>query len=342
MTRKNIMSALCSLLLTLGIFGLVYSPSFGIQNVGPFIVPGASVNAHNTNGFGSQYAGTNTTGQYLMNMTLTDAGIYTVEASANGYIKAAANTTISSLSDQKTVDFILNRSSIIEGKVLGKGGHPVVGAPVALYLSGSYFSIDQTQTDANGMYYFATDVTTGVYYVAISFSFLTTTHYGPYQDAPYLANGYVDGKSQNIVATQGVLTHASDVVLNQSGVITGTVKDGLGHPVANATVSAYSLYPFYYLSTEADSNGVYRMSYDVVNGTYTVTPNASGFVGDSTDVVATQTGTVTQNFTMLKTATLRGNVLRKTDNKPVPDVHISLIDDQFKYLISRQAHGSRS
>ena len=56
MTRKNIMSALCSLLLTLGIFGLVYSPSFGIQNVGPFIVPGASVNAHNTNGFGSQYA----------------------------------------------------------------------------------------------------------------------------------------------------------------------------------------------------------------------------------------------------------------------------------------------
>jgi hypothetical protein len=333
MTRKNMMSAWCFLLLTLGIFGLVYNPSFGIPNVGPFIVPGVSVHAHNTNGFGSQYANTNTTGQYLMNRTLTDVGIYTVEASANGYVKANVNTTVSSLSDIRTVDIVLNRSGIIEGKIFGKDGHTVVGAVVTLYQESSpYFPVDETRTDANGMYYFATDVETGVYYVRVSFDF--STLFGWYQDAPYLANGYVEGKSQNIVATQGVINVAPDVFLNQSGVITGTVKDGLGHPIANATVSASTyVYPSsYYISTIADSNGVYRISYDVVNGTYTVTPNASGFVGDSADVVATQTGTVTQDFTMLKTATLTGNVWRKSDNKPVPEVHISLLDDQFKYF----------
>ncbi len=333
MTKKNMLSALGFLLLTLEIFGLAYSPSFGAQNLITYTVPGADVHAYNTNGIGDQYATTNASGQYLMNSTLTDIGNYTVEASANGYITANVNTTISSLSNQKTIDIILNRSAIIEGKVQGQNGHPVVGAYVALYMNGSYSQIDQTQTDANGMYYFATDVTAGVYYVTISFNF-PTTHYGlPYQDAPYLANGYVEGNSQNIVATQGNITLAPTVILNQSGIIKGTVKDGLGHAIANATVSAYTFSPSYYsITTEADSNGVYRISYNVVNGTYTVTPSASGFVGASVHVVATQTGTVTQNLTMLKTATLTGNVWRKSDNKPVPKVDISLYDDSFTYF----------
>ena len=315
------------LLLALEILVLTRSPAFGLQTVsGPFPIPAADVYAYNNNGSGSESSFTNSTGGYLMNNSLTGIGTYTVEASANGFVTTDANTTISSLSNKNTVDLILNRSAIIEGKVLGKNGHPVVGAYVKLFENSTSTEIDESQTDSNGMYYFATNVATGAYYITVTFDFSSTV-FDWYQADPHLANGYVEGTSQTISATQGAITVAPNIILNSSGVITGTVEQS-GHPIANATVTAtLSESPFYSMTVTTASNGTYRISYDIVNGTYTVTPYAIGFAGDSTTINATQTGTVTQNLAMFKTATLSGHVSRTSDNKPVPSVDIEVSND---------------
>ena len=337
MTKKKILLTIGALLLSLEILVLAWSPSLGFGAPVTYPIPEAEVHAHNITGFfGGEYDSTNSSGGYFMNSSLTEVGTYGVDASANGYIAASMNTTIASLSDKNIVNIVLNRSGIIEGKILGQSGHPVIGAYVDLYSNSSLVYIDETQTDSNGMYYFATNVATGAYYIKVSFEF--PTYYVAYQDNPYLQNGYVQGQSGIIMATQGAVTVAPNLILNSSGIITGYVKDDLGNPIPNATVSG-SMFAYpndYFVSAITDSNGLYRISYNVINGTYTLTPSFTPifelYVAGETMVNATQTGTVIQNFTMFKTATISGQVWRTSDDKPVPDVVISTVDDTFTYF----------
>lgn len=320
------------LLIFVELFGFSIAPSFSAGP--PYTVGDAFVQAKKMGGGGSG-AWTNSTGQYMMNYSVV-VGNYSVEASANGCLPAKQNVTIDSISDVKIVDLTLNRSGIIKGKVIDKAGHPVVGAVVSLFPVPSYSAIETTKTDTDGMYYFTNDIDTGSYYMKADFEF----DWGSInqQDTPYLDQGYISGRSDSFSATAGVVTTAADLVVNWSGIITGTVRDTYGTPLANAIVTAYSSTPpLRYMQAVTDERGTYRISYEVVNDTYSLQPELYGYVGNMTDVIATQTGTVTQDLIMVRSASVKGHVWRNGDNKPVPDVSIELVSDTYMYWQSTDA-----
>lgn len=290
----------------------------------------AYLQANQIGGSNVGYGYANSTGQYLIDQGI-GVGDYAVKASSNGYIDETINTTIASISDTKTVDFLLNRSAIIWGKVLGHSGQPVIGAFVDLKENSTGTYVNSATTDSDGQYYFATDIDTGAYYVTVDFSF--SNFESSYLDAPYLANGYVGNVQSTAVAvTAGSTAQIPDLVLNMSGVITGTVTDDHGNPIANATVTAMNVGTFHSSTVSADTNGVYRISYDIVDSNYSVEANSNGYVSDTSYVNAIQGSTVVQNVTMHPSATLHGTVLRQSDNKPIPDASISLFSDDFKYF----------
>jgi hypothetical protein len=328
MRKANVFLVLGFLMIFFVLFDCMVTPSFAA--VPPYMVPDAYVYADQTDGtgYGSDY--TNGTGQYVIDSGIK-VGNYTVTASADGYLSGSSNTTVESTSDTKVVDIYLNRSAIIWGKVVGDNGKPVVGADVSLRKNstGQYVAIETT--DSDGKYCFATDVDTGAYYVLVDeFAFPSPLYSHMY--APYLATGYISGnRSATVSVTAGATAMASDIVLNMSGVITGTVIDDQGSPMSNVAVTATNLDTYSSQTVSTNASGVYLISYEIVTGTYSLEPSVFGYVADSVDVAAIQGATAVQNLTMVKSATVHGTVLRKGDNKPVPGTSLSFASQPYKY-----------
>ncbi len=342
MRKKTIVLMLGVLLMAFQVSGLLIAQSHSA----PFaVVPDVGVWASRMGGGAYGYDSTNSSGQYSITDGITMPGEYLVEATAQGYINTEMNTSIASVNDTATVDFTLNRSAIIVGRVINNGGYGVVGARVELRKSGSFF-YDSTTTDSDGKYYFVTNIETGSYYVNVSFSFLFETAawtivYGgnysglptySYMDAPYLDFGYVEGSSGLIAATAGAVSSVPDVVLDGSGIITGYVKDNLNNPMPYAAIRYESLETFDTKVVLTDSSGMYRISYGVVEGSYEVQPHSWGYIAGTETVNATQSGTVLQNFTMVKSASVSGHVLRSVDSKPLPEVQVQLMSEDFSYI----------
>ncbi len=348
------------ILLTLGFLAIAFeclssviTPSFSVSP--PYVLTSGSIYANRVGGGGGGYGFMNESGQYLLESGIVP-GNYTVEASVNGYINAKVNTTVNSVSDVNTVDLTLNRSAVVRGKVLGFDGAPVVGAEVSLTKQGSYFPLGQTTSDSNGMYYFASNIDTGNYYVNVTFSFpfevaAYSVMYGnnytglptySYLDAPYLASGYVERGSGLFSVTAGQTTAVSDLVLERSGVITGIVKDEMGTPIPYAAVAAEWLGDITGIVL-ADLSGTYKIAYDVLNRSYNVRPYAYGYIGNETVVVANQTGTVWQNFTMSRSAEVHGHVWREGDNRPVSGVQLTFLGPPPYYQgITTESDGAYS
>ena len=325
------------------LFGLIIVPSSAVPG---YVLSDASVNADRIGGGGGDYDWTNETGQYVIDEDIV-VGNYTVEASAEGYLDKKVNTTINSINDTKEVDIVLNRSAIITGKVVGASSDPVIGAEVTLYKNSTHPSyVDDTLTDWNGMYYFATDVDTGVYFVTVSFVFqsqyaaypivyggnYTGLPWWSYVEAPYLDTGYVSGKSGYVSATAGSVVSAPDFVLDSSGVITGTVKNGRGDPMANAAVYAQNIDTYDSSAVLTDENGNYRIAYDITDGNYSLQAYSFGYISERVEIAATQSGTVVQNFTMISSATVHGHVYRNGDNRLVPGASVQLYGDGGLYM----------
>lgn len=300
-------------------------------------VASAYVSASQVGGEGGAYDYTNGTGWYEITYNIPP-GNYSVSTSAFGYLGSTLSTTVSSLSDEKVLDFYLNRSALIVGKVAGVGGEPVVGADVTLYENATSRYIASTRTDSQGLYYFASDVPSGTYYVKVGFEFPFTSpawnpYYGqnytglptyPYLEAPYLPIGYVRSDSAAFVAVSGTTNYAPLVSLNSSAVIKGVVKDAVGNPVPNATVYASSLWGGHYITAVTDPSGGYRLSYDIVEGVYNVRPYAYGYVGPSVDVNTTGASVVVQDFVMNKSASVYGFVRRSGDGRPIANTYLNI------------------
>ncbi|HVP23424.1 MAG TPA: carboxypeptidase-like regulatory domain-containing protein [Conexivisphaerales archaeon] len=274
-------------------------------------------------------------GNYVINSNI-GVGQYNVTASDTGFLDQAQTATINSTSDVDTLNFNLVRSGILWGRVLGFDGAPVVGAEVML-LDSSGGEASSTITDSNGMYYFYDRVGTDTYSVKVDFQFSfsllaellqfegnATGLNFPYQDAPYLTNGYVGATSGTVSATTGAYTQVPDLVLQKSGVITGTVTDSQSHPMANVPVSVEGMSSSLSGIVLTDSSGNYRVSYDIVSDTYQVKAEAYGYVPASNTVAASQTGTVNLNLMIAKSAGLSGHVYRSSDMKPIPNALIVL------------------
>jgi len=300
-------------------------------------VVGASVSADplGYNFSGGSSGVTNLNGQYVINDSI-GVGQYNVTASSVGFLDQAQTVTINSTSDVDTLNFNLARSGILWGRVLDPNGQPVIGAEVSL-LDANNNTVDTTTTDSNGQYYFYTDVFTESYQIQVDFQFSFQLEAAllqyesnatglsiPYQDAPYLANGFVGAISAPVSATAGASTQVPDIVLQSSGVITGTVTGPNGQPMANVPISieGQNTDTSYLLLT--DSSGNYRASYDIYTDTYTVTADLFGYVQTSGTVAATQTGTANLNLQIARSAGLSGHIFRTSDNKPLSGAEIEL------------------
>lgn len=304
---------------------------------GPYALKHAQVHADQTGGPSSETNSTDDLGNYMINRGL-EVGNYDVEASQEGFLPETKNTTIGSLSDVETLDFDLNRSGIIEGRVLDNESRPVIGADVTLY-SGMFGYVTSTTTDSNGKYCFAAHVDTGAYSVRADYSFnftftaLLITIGGNYTplaissiDAPYLQFGYLRGQSTSFSASAGEITSAPDLIVNGSGVITGTVRDQAMNPVPHAAVSALNVDTYSSFMVLTDDNGVYRISYDVLTGNYSLKAYHFGLVGTTEYVSAVQGGIVDMDLALVETAKVQGHVLRLGDNKPITDAYVQISD----------------
>ncbi len=345
MRKKSFITILGVLLLTFQVFSLLVSPS---QSAPFAILTDANVTASRIGGGAGGYGYTNSSGQYTITTGITKTGDYSFEASAPGHLSSTINATITTLNDTIPADFTLNRSAIVMGNVIGFDGFPVVGASVELHGTDGSFFFDSTETDSDGKYYFATGIDTGSYYVNVSFSFpfeniAWSIVYGgnytgmptwAYRDAPYRANGYIEEGSDTIAVTAGLVTTVPDMVLAESGVITGFVQDSLHAPIPYATVRYQSLATFESHVVLADANGMYRISYDVVDGQYEVQSYSWSYVVDSDVINATQAGTVNKNFTMIKSASISGYFMRTSDDKPIPGALIGFTSDDYHYIES--------
>lgn len=326
MKNKRVLCAIAILAL-IQIFSLITVPAF---SAAPYPVGNAYVSANQISGSDSGYDFTNSSGQYKINQGIEDPGTYQVRASAEGYLDQAVNVTVDSVNDTKAADIYLNRSAIIWGKVMGYDALPAVDASVTLRRNDTGQYIDGATTDSNGMYVFASYIDTGIYYIEVSFNYDSFSN--NFLVLPEREYGLVGARSgfEGIAATAGQSTHAPDLVLNASAIITGTATNEFGDPIPN--VNIYASGPFFtFFSTLTDANGVYKFSYDVINGTYDLSANLYGYLIQEVALNATPLTTTTQNFTLTKSAGLSGYVYRNGDGKPAPDVLVRAYTEDFLY-----------
>jgi protocatechuate 3,4-dioxygenase beta subunit len=261
-------------------------------------------------------------------------GPYSVNAHPYGYIGSSQDVTIASLIDNVTVNFQLNRSAVVTGKLIGYDGSPVVGAYVSLKVNGSGAYVGNVLSDSTGTYVFADGIPTGNFYIDTSFTFpfsgpAIASYYGGnftglptsgWWDAPYLDTGYIHGNSSAFATTAGQLTQVPIITLARSGVVVGTVKDGLGNPVANATVVCWNT--AFFIMVLSDNAGNYRVSYELGNGTYFLRAHKAGLVGTTVNFTAAQGQTSTIDLAMGASAGVYGYVMRG-DGRSVPKATVS-------------------
>lgn len=243
--------------LSVQVFMIGVSKSFGGIFAGtvyasPGVVSRATIVAFGSEGYG--YVTTQSSGQYLINMGLK-TGSYTVSVIAEGYL-IENREKVSVVVGQETSDinFYLHLSGGISGKVTDA----VSGLPLQNIVVMAR-STDKTHywsagTDANGNYRILTNLATGTYNVTV-----------------VLAEGHVPRTVSGIAVTAGVETPGVNLVLGQSGIISGRVTaTPSGNPLGNATVTIVSRDGQYSGFTQTDATGYFRISSGLGTGTYTV------------------------------------------------------------------------
>ena len=238
-----------------------------------------------------QFAKTDSNGKYTFDMVQT--GTYVVSASAAGFQKStSASFTVAQGSNTAPTLALTALPTPVVGSVTGKvtdsKGNALAGTVVEIEsapipLSGSGGSTGAiipvpprfamtTTTDANGQYSFA-QVPTGTYVVS------------------GFAKGYQGSTSSPFTVSQGSNT-APTLALTALptpvvGIVTGTVTDASGKPIAGASVELLPAVqklaptnpivpPIQVLFATTDTNGQYTIS-DVPTGSYMVSASADGY-----------------------------------------------------------------
>lgn len=236
---------------------------------------------------GGYSATTDPNGRYELDYV--DPATYTITASGSGW---APTSTTATAADGRTVqapDIVLAFGAIA-GCVKDNLGNPVSGATISITNS-PYTS---TTTDADGNY--------------------TLSNLAPYNHLTASKPGHVS--VSQAVSVSGGQTTTCNLTLVRTGSITGFVKDNLGRPISQISVSACS-----YGAGTTDSSGAYLIT-NVTPGTYSfVVSDTSWTPVVKSNVIVVSGETVTVDFT-LQLGTISGTVKNRAGN-PVSGATIS-------------------
>ncbi|MEM2911607.1 MAG: carboxypeptidase-like regulatory domain-containing protein [Candidatus Bathyarchaeia archaeon] len=227
------------------------------------------------------YAFTDANGNYSI-ITNLGTGTYNVSILfAEGYIpESISGIDVTAGFEVKGVDFTLDRSGIISGRVTTTTGDPLGNATVyASSEDGNYFGY--ASTNATGHYRISSGLGTGNYTVIA------------YWDTSF---GMFPG---TVEVTAGAETSNVNIEIPvspppPSGIITGRVTDTRGNPIEGALVTAEG--PAGYGTGTTDENGNYVISSGLGTGTYTVTASAPGYIDEQITGVSVTVGKVTSGI----------------------------------------------
>ncbi|MGA2682415.1 MAG: carboxypeptidase-like regulatory domain-containing protein [Candidatus Bathyarchaeia archaeon] len=268
-------------------------------------VAGADVSASGDGGSGSAIA--NAQGQYNITSFL-DTGIYSVVASAPGYIdQQVDNVVVTAGAQTSNVNIMMNVSGAISGKVTDA----VTGLPLSFALvtveSADGMSTGTAITDANGNYQIIQNLQTGIYN-ATAESFLGAT-------------GYLSQTKTNIAITAGSMTNNQNFALAYSGIITGTVTDAVTHaPLQGIDVFCESSDGTFSDFAVTNSAGQYTMKDHLGTGTYNVTTFfATGYLENTVSGIVVTAGqtTAAANLALSPSGVITGTITNSANGQPL-------------------------
>jgi hypothetical protein len=262
-------------------------------------------------------------GQFLGSTSTTIAGFYQfagVAAGTQGFTVRAHSPSDFTVTTQRTGAFAtagetvtLNLTlpiSVIKGTVFLPDGVTVV--PTS--------SVFVTQTDAAGdlRTFFPNRTLSRVGYTVVGVppgDFIVTA-----QDPASGLAGTATGTVVDVAVPVVV-----NVVLQPSGVVTGTVVDAAGNAVPVAQVAVTSAEVPLTRTTQADAQGVYRFD-RVALGTFTVRvlDPSTGITGSATRALAAAGETVTVNVNLPATGTVTGRIFGGDGTTPAPGAPVTV------------------
>jgi len=323
--QRKVFSIVILLLLSLNSIALpVGSEPDGSFTDANVAIADASVVVYGDNGAASTE--TSTSGDFIIDGLAI--GSYDVEVSAPGYIStylSGVNIYAGYLKDLGVIN--LSPSARIEGMVVGPNGEPISNISLRLVDEGSGSVVAVTRSSASGAFAFESNVRSGNYSI--------TGYIDPYY--PTSGFGYVTGSVSGIAAAEGQTTSGILVRLNASGIITGTVKDENGSPVAGVTLRAFSIDGQSRFSfAKADSLGRFNISTNLPSGRYNLTIyDISGFVfdpiSDSATVNLTAGSTSTVNFVLKRSGIISGRIVY-SDNSPAGSILVYAFSSDNRYF----------
>jgi hypothetical protein len=252
-----------------GISGTVKDSTSGVG------IADAVITAFNHNNYG-WFAVTDASGNYKM-ITNLETGVYNVTVtSVNGYFTKTVNAVnVAAGVEANNVNFALDRSAIISGKVMNPSGLPVKGVTVTAISTGGTNFMGFALTEADGSFRIESGLGSG--------SYMVTVYSGTSFDQKSGVSATVGKETSGVNLTL-------DVTVQPSGIITGLVTDTKNTPIVGARVSAGSGYD----NTNAD--GVYEISNGLPTGTYTVDVSAAGYQAQEKAGVSVTAGSTTSNI----------------------------------------------
>jgi hypothetical protein len=248
---------------------------------------------------------TDANGRYRM-ITNLATGTYNVTIfMPEGHVpKTVNNVAVTAGQEVKGIDFALDRSGIVTGKVTASPSNdPVEKATVSAFSDdGSYFG--SGQTDATGRYRIDSGLGTGKYTVMVSYE------------------GVYDMKT-GIDVTQGQETSNVDLSLTvvppiPSGTIKGRVTDASNNPIMGAVVTANG--PTGSGDNLTDIDGEYEISDGLGTGVYTVNATALGYASQQKSNVGVTANQTTSNVDFQLQAVPSGRISGTVTGDPNPFV----------------------
>jgi len=265
-------------------------------------VSGATIAIYDGNSDLLKHTGTDSNGSYHADVP---NGTYRLDVDADGYAPTSVTDVNATTGETTTQNVTLDEAAIITGTVTDTNGDPIADADVWVHTEDYSVSVRNT-TDGNGRY--AVEVTNGTYTIDVD------------------ADGYTSASITDVNATTGETT-TQDIILDEAAIITGTVTDTNGDPIADADVDAHT--DDYSVSDRTRTNGTGQYTVEVTNGTYTLDVDADGYAPTTVeDVNATTGNTTTQNAT-LETAAIVTGMVTDTDGNPVPDADVHVHTDNY-------------